>query len=260
MEQKQYVKAKVLTKTQSSLLSKSLLIAAIGFAIIALSGLGFYYLLDHIVKNNQGNTLIALYIVSILFILISSFMAMYLFGKMFVAPDKIKYATIIAMLLMYSLAEGFGFGTLFYAVMNTNGVSGFEAYDLFIIFGIGAAVFLIAGLIGMFLNSNATMSLGKIIMYMSMALLPIWLVVILLSIFNVGFSLGMWTAIYSVVALLFVLYIVFDFSTIAKMNQFTSLASTSVQFKMAFLFGFKLLMDFVGLIWMLIRLYLIFKR
>jgi hypothetical protein len=75
--------------------------------------------------------------------------------------ERIKLSTIILMFSFYVLAQGIGFGFLFYSFIEYQPSGGLIA--LLGIFGIAGVLFLIAGLIGIQLSVKQIISFGKIV-------------------------------------------------------------------------------------------------
>jgi FtsH-binding integral membrane protein len=63
-----------------------------------------------------------------------------------------------------------------------------------------------------------------------------------------------------VFGLLMILYIMFDFSVIKKSESFIQALDSDMQLKFTLMFGFKLLIDLMGLFWTIARFYLMAKR
>lgn len=251
---------KLLKTNQISILSKSLLIAGAGFLAIALLGGLFSY---GIVQGHwfQGAAISTLYIISIVLIIVSGVMSFFIWRKI----ETVKKSTIAIMYTLYCLAEGFAFGILFSAfTLNFGSAKGIQY--LILIFAIGGFAFLIAGLIGHRLSAKQTMSLGKFIMYMSIAFMIMFgvtLILMIVSICTGGFSGAMdsWvTAIMCFSCVLFFLYIMYDISIISKSQAYVGIQENAIQMNYALMFGFVLLVDFVGLVWQIAYMFLRYAR
>jgi hypothetical protein len=161
-----YIKGQVLGKKQQSLLTYSLYVAGIAFLFIAALTFGFYQMYAHVLKSGHDSERLvsALYIVSIILIIVSSFMAMSQFSKLMFMPTRIKNWVPILMIAFYCVAEGIAFATLFYAINLSAPHSNMNMADLAGIFVVGAGIFIIGGFIGTILTANATFTIAKFIM------------------------------------------------------------------------------------------------
>jgi FtsH-binding integral membrane protein len=162
---------------------------------------------------------------------------------------------------LYSFAQGISFGALFF-ILDLAQVAGsqYKLWDIIYIFAIGGGIFLISGVIGSFLSHKATITLSKFLLYISMSVLVLFVVLMFLAIFGVFASERFYLILYFLMGVIYILYIMWDFSVIRKSEQFMQMADDKVKLNFVLMFGYKLLVDFIGLIWTLIRLYLMLNR
>jgi FtsH-binding integral membrane protein len=110
-------------------------------------------------------------------------------------------------------------------------------------------IFIISGLIGTVLTTKFTLSLGKILVVTTIAFLLVYFIAIMLTMFIPGAATNnFYYLIYAIFGLLMIGYIMYDFSIIKKMDGFVAAQHSEIQKKLVFMFGFKLLIDFVGLV------------
>jgi len=248
----------VVFKKQYSVLSKSLLIAGVGFILIFAFSFGLYQLLwQKMGYTTNNNVIISLYAVSILMLLATIIMAMIVVPRIM----KVKLGSIIALTTLYGLANGISFGVLFYAVQTTSGVQdNFNVGGLCWCFLIAGGIFLLTGFIGTLLSVRFTLSLGKFLMIATLIYFVAFLVIVILSICGVVVTDKVFLAIYGIWGFLMCLYVMLDFSMIKKSQPFISMQEDSIQTKFVWMFGFMLLVDLIQLVWVAIRIYLITRR
>jgi hypothetical protein len=68
-----------------------------------------------------------------------------------------------------------------------------------------------------------------------------------------------WILLIALSTLLFFFYMIFDFTIINRIQAFVDLAEPKIAWNFALMFGFKLLMDLVGLVWNILILMLRFS-
>jgi TRAP-type C4-dicarboxylate transport system permease small subunit len=110
------------------------------------------------------------------------------------------------------------------------------------------------------------MSLGKFLMWMSIAFLIMFgltMVFMIISMFTnlMNGAIDSWISmIMCISCLLFFLYIVYDISLISKSQVYVSMKDDAIQMNYALMFGFILLVDFVGLVWTIAYMFLRYAR
>lgn len=258
------VRHKTLNSTQISLLNRSMLYSGMGFIAIALIGFAIAMGLYKSLGTDQLNSSInLLWTFSIILILASMIISMVVNVKLFTRRGQVSRPLIWSMWLIYIVAEGLGFGILFLAFMVQFNQQQGILYLVFI-FAAGGVAFVIASLIGKALSANATINLGKFIGLLSIVFFIMFFVFMIATIVS---SLsgtfggdGLYLMIIGISTILFLLYLVFDISTISKTQQFISIDNAQLNWTLAMIFGFRLLVDLVGLIWNLAILVLRFAR
>jgi hypothetical protein len=71
---------------------------------------------------------------------------------------------------------------------------------------------------------------------------------------------GLWLMIVGLSTILFFLYMVWDMAMISKMQNFMQINDSKFAFNLVMFFGWKLLVDLVGLVWNIAILVLRFAR
>jgi FtsH-binding integral membrane protein len=231
---------------QTTTLTRSLMVCGVAFISICAFSYGLYMILNNYITEENVQIIPILYGVSFVLLIVSMFMSMFTFSRI----EKTSIVTILIAIILYSIAEGIAFGILFFAISRS-----FEETvnlsDLCFIFGIGGGIFLISGFIGTLMSNKTTVTLGKILSIMTIILLLVFLPLMLILAFIPGvqvFSDKLF-ALYNIIAgVLFILYAAYDFSVIKKMEQYIKLQSDKIQLKYVLMFGFKLLIDLIGII------------
>lgn len=249
-------KYKVVSQTQSSILTRSFLIAGLSFLLICLIGLGFGKLFEHeIYEKGNLSVVNSLYMISILLIFISMFGSMLVFRNLL----NQKTSKIIFWIGLYCLAQGIGFGMLFSLFAQ-------DSWTLILIFGVSGIMFILCAIIGYFMSANAAfnlmkmLSIGWIATFILMILMFIPMI-IMLSIGGsyVGFQ-WYYSLIMGIFCLLFMGYISYDVWMISKTSEFAQIADSRAFNNLSLFFGYRLLIDFVGLFWTIASLILRFRR
>jgi FtsH-binding integral membrane protein len=86
------------------------------------------------------------------------------------------------------------------------------------------------------------------------------LILFVLYMFGVGISNSTGMLINFIWGFLLILYILYDFSVIKKSDTYLSTTEENIRNNYVLMFGFKLLIDLVGLLWHVVRMFYIFKR
>lgn len=254
---------KQLSHSQMSLLNRSMLYAGIGFILIALIGFGIAMGLWS--ANGQAliNSVPLLWTFSVILILVAMILSMVVNVKFFTRMGNVSKALVLTMWGIYVVAEGLGFGMLFLCFMVQFEMQQGILYLMFV-FAAGGVAFLIAALIGKSLSNRATMALGKFISMLSIAFMVMFFVfmiaTLIVSLTGSFASDGLFLMIIGLSTILFLLYMVFDISAISKTQQFIGIDNTQINWTLAMMFGFRLLVDLVGLIWNIAIFVLRFAR
>jgi len=248
----------IFVKKQSSVLSKALLVAGISFVVIFAFSYLLYFLLNKYLKNPNGDTIGALYFVSIICLITTIVMSMVVSYRI----NKVKLATIISMICVYGIGNGIMFGILFYAIAQTNNIgSNVNMQGILFCFLIAGGIFGISGLIGTFLSMKFTLTLGKFLMIATLVFMAIYLVIVLYILFSGNnFDTKTYLIVSGVWGLLLIGYIMYDFSIIKKSEAFMELLDSKTQTKFVFMFGFMLLVNLIAILWLIIRSYLVLSR
>jgi hypothetical protein len=95
-----------------------------------------------------------------------------------------------------------------------------------------------------------------------MIIFAISMVVMIVTLFTGSsfMSTGLWVLIVGISTLLFLFYMIFDISMISKTQQFINTEDKQLTWTIGMIFGFRLLVDLVGLVWNIAMLVLRFAR
>lgn len=249
------------TTSETKLLGKSFAFAGVGFLLIMLIGIitsavvrqvtglgsGVAFDWDGIYGPKAMRLYLQLTIVASLTIIVSSVLSIvWLFRFM-----KSSKTFIFIMMSTYVIGQGIGFGLLF-TIWN--------ASELISIFGVATLLFASMSIFG--LTSKKIANMGRFLFVATMAFLAA-------SLFSFIFY---WIGLYSntliivmniVGGLLMMLYTAWDVHRIKKMQEYLDVSGNTdkvMQFRLVAWFGFRLLSDFITMIWYLMRLYSRIKR
>lgn len=247
----------VFTQKTSSLLSKCLMVAGIGFVVIFAMAFALFQLMLKFENQILGKQEIiaGLMIGSVILLIVSMIMSVVLWMRI----EKCSPITIFFAMAFYSIAEGISFGIFFFALkLETT----YNTLDFLFIFLIVGLIFSITGLIGNLLSNKAFVSFTKFIIIATFSFLAMYLIFFIVSFFafNSKYFNYMSYIIYGISGILTILYLVWDFAAIRKLDSFVSLKEDAIQRKYVLMFGFKLLIDLIALVWHVIRLYMLIKR
>lgn len=238
-------KYKTQTEQQGSILSRSFLVTGISFLLICVIGYGFGVLFNKLIYEwNHFDVANTLVYVSILLVIISMIGSMVVMRKLLIQPTW----KIVTWIGLYCLGEGLGLGMLF-ARFNTN------SYSLVLIFGICGLVFLICALIGYFLTTRAAFTLARMLMWGAIAIMVLMVIMFIPMIIMLCTGTTMWGfewyywLILGLSGLMFMGYIAYDTHVIARTSEFMSIGSSQVINNLSLYFGYRLLVDLIGLLW-----------
>lgn len=244
---------------QVSLLTKALLIAGISFLLICAIGVGFGFLFQS--KSDwwaQSEVYNGLMWGSIIGILVSMILSMFWASKIMTA--KPWFTTLV--FFVYIVAQGCGFGIIF-------GIS--SLFQLGLIFGVSGLIFLITGITGLLIKDKAAMTFRKFIMIGSMIALGLMFIISMVWMFDaIFFSYGMfgvgamqWFYYFAMLMMGLVMmgYMAYDIYMIQKIDTFLNVDDNALaRNNIAFFFGYKLLVDLVGILWIVAMFVLRFTR
>jgi FtsH-binding integral membrane protein len=117
-----------------------------------------------------------------------------------------------------------------------------------LLFAIAAVIFTGTGVIGKLISFKTTLTMGKFLMIATFVMLGCIFILSLLSVFGVMPGTRFMYIYYVLVGILFIGYMLYDFSIISKMDSFALASDSHVKFNITLMMGFKLLIDFVGLL------------
>ena len=150
---------------------------------------------------------------------------------------------------VYILAQGFAFGTLF-AIWNIR--------DIIWVFGLGGTLFGSMGLVGFF--SRDLSSWGRLLFKYSLVLIFCWLisyVLISIGFINARASYSMMTLGFGILFLGYTAYDVWLLKKTAQWKESLGQLDEDMEQRIVLFFGYRLLVDLVGLIWVVARYWLL---
>ena len=231
---------------QKTMFTKSFLIAGLGFLGICLVGFLTSYLLFKTVEQALNDQTSRILTTALVIIFVSSIVNLIWAFRIMSASRTFIYFAFG----LFIVAEGFGFGLLF-ALFNIQ--------DLSIIFGSAGFIFLAMALAGY--RAKDLSPMVPFLIWGSIALLVMGLfsmVLVLTGVFSGGLMI-LWTIL---VGVLTMAYTAFDVWRLKVLSQQASenMADSEMVFRFTAFFAFRLLSDFVALIWTVARLYLWLRR
>lgn len=245
------------TNVQMSTMTRSFLIAGISFLLICAIGLGFGYLIQWSLFNlnwSDNSSLInGLWAISIILIIVSTILSMLWQIKI----TKASKTLIFSAFSLYILAQGIGFGFLFGLL---------DVFTLMLIFGIAGILFFGMALVGFTMKDKTAMTFKKIIaiatgiMFMLMMIISItWLLTAFIWGYSQYFDM-FYFLIFLIMGIVLLLYTAYDVYKIQKKSQFIDLENNKISFNYSMYFGFSLLTDLVGIIWIVAIFVLRYSR
>jgi hypothetical protein len=187
--------------------------------------------------------------VAIISILVSQIMAMVAFARI----ERVSKITIAILFSIYILGYSLGFGILFVAI-HASYPTAKGTFLITLAFAAGGLSFLVAGIIGHRMSNRAAMTMMKFIGMLSIGffiVFGIFMTLFIVSAFTGAFANVIdkfYILLIALSTILFFLYMIFDFVIINRIQAFVDLADSKIAWNFALMFGFKLLMDLVGLV------------
>lgn len=237
------------SKLQVSMMSKALLTASIGLILTCLIGFLFSYIYS--VSNVSIGLLQSLSTVFIIISVVCTFVWMF---KIQNASNLLIFGTIG----IYCLANGIGFGSLFYLL---------KFNEIMIIFGAVAVIFFGTWFISSVVSVKFMMSFSKFIIIATIVYFIFNIGMFLFNFFNIfGMRYGsgisyQWIYLISsaVSGLLSIGYLAYNMFNIQRMDKFLD-STPELKNKYALFFGFTILMSLISIIWTMARILLFSRR
>ena len=244
---------------QRKLVSKSFLVTGVSFALICLIGYVSSIIVDSagLLKGldttktfdlsiyRTFGRLARLSLASGVLLIISIFLSVW-WNVRFMRVSKTFMHVAFG---VYILAQGFAFGTLF-AVWNIR--------DIIWVFGLGGTLFGIMGFVGYY--SRDLSSWGRLLFIYSFVVLFCWLisyVLILIGFINARASYSMMTLAFGILFLGYTAYDVWLLKKTAQWRESIGDLDQDTEYRIILFFGYRLLVDLVGLIWVMARYWLL---
>ena len=257
------IKRKIMSR-EATIFSSAFGVAAAGFLIICLIGVGVWMTVDatgvlkgygtgkydwSMYKNMTGDSKVALIgkisIASMVLIMLSFVLRM-IWAFRFQRASKVFIYTVFT---VYILAQGLGFGILFTL---------WRAQELFIIFGVAGSMFGIMAFAGY--KAKDLSRLGVFLFYASIGLMVL-AGISLIMFFTGVYDNTMVFIITIVTGVLTLLYTMYDVWILRKFSENEGLAyDEDMRFRLIMFFGFRLLTDIVHMIWTMARLLRFFRN
>lgn len=237
------------TKSQATLLTKSMLIAGIAFLIIGAASFGFSRVFQNYTAGENITTGLAIFIVSLLAGIIVSLLW---------SANMMKNGSVGLTILCYAiyiLTTSIAFGWLF-----ALGFQNSEAYWLPVMFAVVGGIMLIAAMIARVMSVNGLLTMGKImaataiVMGIFFLIFFVLLFVIIFAPSGVGNVLGnaICTGVMMGMSVFAFIYIIADIWMIGKASEFADTTGQEYPAIVTWYFGFKLLTDLVNILFIVL--------
>lgn len=251
------ITAKQYSKSQVSLMTRSMLIAGIAFLILGACSYGWSVLFANSIDVMPFNTGLLIFLLTLLTgMVVSSLWVVNMFKSGSIGLTMVCY-------ILYILSTSVAFGWLF-----SLAATGMELWWLPVIFAITGIVFLLTFAIAKIVNINHIITFGKIIGITAIAMAVIMIIFLVLMIvfmttLNVGVALSI-DAIGSLImmgmAIVSFLYVIIDIWQISKISEFAQYTGTDTGKFLPWFFGFRLLTDLVNILFILLMFIIRFSR
>ncbi len=227
------------SQKQSKAITTSMLVAAIGFVATCVLGYAFSFLWE-----SMYGVINRLYIISGIALLATLILSIVWTFKI----DSWSIGAGIGVVSLYCLAESVGFSSLFVA---------FNVREILIIFGLVGFILIGTYCVSRVVSAKGALTLWKVTWTLTIFYMIASLIVTLSTLFLKGISLQMMLIISFVGGLLSVLYLVYEFWSIQRIDEFVE--DSEMKTKLAIFYGFQILIDIIALIWRIARLYLVMR-
>lgn len=246
------------TKTQVSLLTKSMLIAGIAFLILGGASFGWMALFTSKLEGND------IYRIGFPIFMITLILGMVV-SMMWVA-NMLKNGSVgltVSCYLLYILSESVAFGWLF-------GIADHEGKGswLGVLFFVVAFAFLMSTLIAKVISFRSIITMGKIMGIVGITMLVSFLMFFILMLVNIFVwnpGVGMAQDTFCLVIMLGMtvvsfLYLIIDIWSISKVSEFQDMTGQEFPKIMTWFCGFRLLTDLVNVLFILLLWLIRFSR
>lgn len=242
--------------SQTSMLSKTMLIASIAFIILGVSSYGWSVLFLNTLDYNTFAVGLGIFLATLISgMIVSMIWVRNMFKSQSMALTILCYA-------IYIVTASLAFGWLFSLAAHF-----IRMFWLPVIFAITGGVFLLSALFSKLLSANGVMTFGKIIGATAIAMGIFLIVFLILTIIfvvrpsqGIGISIDtMWSLIMLGMAAVSFFYIVIDIWSISKTSQFVEQGEQQANL-LAWFFGFRLLTDLVNMLFIVLIYVLRFAR
>lgn len=232
---------------QMSSLTRAMMVTGIGFIATFLVGLLTEYIISVLISSqdiyDSFNSMVTLSIVTVVGLLVSFILTLIWSFRVYNASMSFAIFTIT----IYCIANGIGFGSLFYLV---------EYWEIIFAFGILGLVFLITFGIAKIISYKAALNLVKIAMIGTIVYFVLVLIVGLLNGFGIlplfSFEYS-YLIIIAVSGFLSILYMIYELWVIQNLDKFYLDAQLTK--KLSVFMGFQVLINLINLIWIFLRLF-----
>ena len=268
--QQKVVQTKTFSKAQGSMLTKSLLISGICFILVCAASIGWGIMFANLYNDMSWQTwdlVYSLYFVALFVIIASMILSM-------VWQKKIKTAGIgltAMVFIIYILGQSLGFGMVFGLIIGEVGyddsTQGMTAIaQLGLIFGVTGILFALMAFVGSIMNNKVAMTMKKFMMVGMMIVFGMMLFISMMWLFSALFWMPSYTSanwfywlIILLMAPLMLCYVAYDIYQIKKMDTFNTLQGKE-KMNITLMFAFKLLVDLVGLMWIVLAIFMRVRR
>lgn len=235
-------------KHQVSSLTRAMMVTGFGFLATFLIGILIEYLIDYSIKIGSITNINVLFSITAVGLIISFGLSIIWSFRVYKASTGFATTTII----VYCIANGVGFGSLFYLV---------EYWEIMMVFGVLGLIFLFTFGISKIISSKVVLSLMKIAFVATIVYLVFVLIVGLLSGFGLlsFFSFGYsYLIIIAVSGLLSIFYLVYELWIIQNLDKFY--LDNELTKKLSIFMGFQILMNLINLLWVFLRVFLLSRK
>lgn len=168
--------------------------------------------------------------------------------------------------IFFIMAESLGFGTVFFLLQMADWGMGSNWWFGLATFGVAGIICLLLSLIGLGISTKAAMTLNKLYWILSIVSFLFFFMGMIMSIIGYAYGgtiwgLEWWTfIIYGLFAVIVALGVVTSIRNIKSCSEFVSLndsSSKELYSSLSWYFGYLILVQFITLVWMVIRFYLL---
>lgn len=242
------------SKYQVSALTRAMMVTGFGFLATFLVGILTEYIISLILGSNtitniqmSISVITNLWVITVIGLLVSVVLTLVWSFRVYNASTGFATITIA----VYCLANGIGFGSLFFVVAY---------WEIMFAFGILGLIFLFTFGIAKLLSFKSALNIMKVATIGTIVYLVFVLLIGLVSVFCLSTDVFnyLYLVIIAVSGLLSVLYMIYEIWTIQNLDKFY--LEQELTRKLSIFMGFQVLINLINLVWILLRFFIIFKN